>query len=142
MFVTAAGLALAVIGCGQVTPGEQSTTGAESGTPGTTIEGEPPGTPEPPISETSGTAGAPAPSPGPDATPGCELLVEPVHRLVTGQGDSEAGSAEVRRLADGVGDNALSAVASRISGLVAQPSVASSAVDEQWAQFSRLCDLD
>ncbi|MFN3338246.1 MAG: hypothetical protein ACK40Z_00980 [Dietzia sp.] len=121
-------LALATGGCGQVTPGEQTTTTAGPGAPATTTA--------------SGTTAAPAPSPGPDATPGCEVLVEPVHRLVTDQVDTEVGSEEVRRLAAGVEDNALSAVASRISGLVVQPAVDPSAVDEQWGQFAELCDLD
>lgn len=128
VIAAAAGLALAAGGCGQVTPGEQSTTTAGSGTPATSIA--------------SGTTAAPAPSPGPDATPGCEVLVEAVHRLVTDQVDTEVGSEEVRRLADGVEDNALSAVASRISGLVLQPGADPSAVDEQWGQFAQLCDLD
>ncbi|MFN3602260.1 MAG: hypothetical protein ACK4UY_12830 [Dietzia sp.] len=121
-------LALVAGGCGQVTPGEQSTTTSDSGATAATTAG--------------GTTSAPAPTPGSGATPGCEVLVEPVHRLVTDQVDSEVGSEEVRRLAAGVEDNALSAVASRISGLVVQPAVDPSAVDEQWGQFARLCDLD
>ncbi|MET3862329.1 hypothetical protein ABIE38_003269 [Dietzia sp. 2505] len=126
--VAGVGLALAVGACGQADPGGSPATTAGPGTPTTTP---------------SVAAGTPAPSPGPDATPGCEVLVGPVHRLVTGQVDSGVGSEEVRRLADGVEDNALSTVASRISGLVVQqPAVDPSTVDAQWEQFARLCDLD
>lgn len=126
--VAGLGLALAVGACGQVTPGERPPATAGPGTPPTTTPGV--------------VAGTPGPSPGPDATPGCEVLVGPVHRLVTGQVDPGVGSEEVRRLAAGVEDNALSAVASRISGLVVQPAPDPSAVDAQWGQFARLCDLD
>ena len=126
--VAGLGLALAVGACGQVMPAESRTTTTRPGTAPTTTP--------------SVAAGTPAPSPGPDATPGCEVLAGPVHGLVTGQVDPGVGSEEVRRLADGVEDNALSAVASRISGLVVQPAPDPSAVDAQWVQFARLCDLD
>ncbi|MDV7999687.1 hypothetical protein [Rhodococcus sp. IEGM 1408] len=119
----AAGLALALGGCGQLTMGEQSPDGVGSG-----------------------TAATPDLTPGPAATPGCEELTEPVHRLVTGRGDTDQGdteltSSEVRRLADGVADNALSAVASRLSGLVLQDTVDPAVVDAEWDQFRQLCDL-
>ncbi|MCZ4655398.1 hypothetical protein O4090_05365 [Dietzia kunjamensis] len=88
------------------------------------------------------TATTPPPTPGPEATPGCGTLTEPVHRLVHGAGtDREAVSAEVRRLSDGVTDNALSAVASRLSGIAVQPTVFPAALEAQWDQFRRLCDL-
>lgn len=123
----AASLALVVSGCGQVRVGEQA-----------------PGTADP---ATSSPAAAPAatpppPTPGPGATPGCETLTEPAYRLVHGADDArEAASAEVRRLADGVTDNALSAVASRLSGIAVQPTVPPAALESQWDQFRRLCDL-
>ena len=119
----AAGLALALGGCGQVSVGEQAPADAESA-----------------------TVAAPDLTPGPDATPGGEELVEPVHRLVTGQrdadqSDTELNSLEVRRLADGVEDNALSAVASRLSGLIVQDTVDPTVVDAEWDQFRQLCNL-
>lgn len=132
--VAGVSLVLAVGACGQVTPGEQETPGGQPATP------TGPGAPATTIP--SGATTTSAPSPGPDATPGCEVLAGPVHRLVTGQVDPGVGSEEVRRLADGVQDNALSAVTSRISGLVVQPTPDPSAVDAQWGQFARLCDLD
>lgn len=139
----AAGLALIVGGCGQVTPGEpagaeQTSTAAESAAP----EGGAAGAGATGTAAATTSPGTPAPSPGPGATPGCAELVEPVHRLVTGGGDTEADSAEVRRRAGGVEDNALSAVASRISGLALQPVVDPAALDNQWGQFRQLCDLD
>ena len=118
----AAGLTLTLGGCGQVTVGEGPPAGSGTAT-------------------TTGPLAAPDPTPGPDATPGCEELVAPVHRLVTGAGDTGANSAEVRRLADGVEDNALSALSSRLSGLVAQDEVDPVVVDAQWDQFRQLCDL-
>lgn len=129
----AAGLALALGGCGQVSVGEQAPADAESG-----------------------TVAAPDLTPGPNATPGCEELVEPVHRLVAGQrntdqrgadqrdtdhSDTELNSMEVRRLADGVEDNALSAVTSRLSGLVLQDTVDPAVLDAEWDQFRQLCNL-
>jgi hypothetical protein len=114
-------LAILLLGCSQLTSGEQQ-----------------PATPDPPP--------VVAPVPGPDATPGCQELTEPVQRLVVGVGQERSGteeaSAEVRRLAAGVEDNALSAVASRLSGLATQPTVDPAALDSQWEQFRRLCDLD
>ena len=97
----------------------------------------------------------PAPTPGPGATPGCEVLAGPVFDLVeasTASGDVDrrdetaddvaAASEDVRRTAAGVDDNALSAVASRLSGLAVQPKVDDDAVLAQWAQFRQLCDID
>ena len=98
----------------------------------------------------------PAPTPGPGATPGCEVLTGPVFDLVeastasgdvdrrdeTADDDVAAASEDVRRTAAGVDDNALSAVASRLSGLAVQPKVDDDAVLAQWAQFRQLCDID
>lgn len=97
-----------------------------------------------------------APTPGPGATPGCEVLTGPVFDLVeastasgdvdrrdeTADDDVAAASEDVRRTAAGVDDNALSAVASRLSGLAVQPKVDDDAVLAQWAQFRQLCDID
>lgn len=126
MIAAAVGLVLSVGGCGQLTVGEQSPATTESGTvPAPDL------TPDP----------TPDLTPGPGATAGCEELAEPVHRLISGEGDTASTSAEVRRLADGVEDNALSAVASRLSGLLTQPVVDPVVVDAQWDQFRQLCDL-
>lgn len=127
----AASLALALSGCGQVSVGDQTPGTADPAVPATSS----PGAADP-------TATAPPPTPGPAATPGCGALTEPVHRLVHGTDDDrEATSAEVRRLADGVTDNALSAVASRLSGIAVQPTVSPAALEAEWDQFRRLCDL-
>ncbi|MGN7227734.1 hypothetical protein ACTHQW_15470 [Dietzia maris] len=127
----AASLALALSGCGQVSVGDQ--------TPGTTDPAVPAASPP---GAAAPTATTPPPTPGPAATPGCGTLTEPVHRLVHGTDDDrEAVSAEVRRLSDGVTDNALSAVASRLSGIAVQPTVSPAALEAQWDQFRRLCDL-
>ncbi|RBA31142.1 hypothetical protein DQ226_16295 [Dietzia maris] len=136
----AASLALAVSGCGQVSVGDQT-----------------PGTADPAVQATAtSTIATATSSPGgggphrdvaaPDAraggTPGCGTLTEPVHRLVHGADtDREAVSAEVRRLSDGVTDNALSAVASRLSGIAVQPTVSPAALEAEWDQFRQLCDL-
>lgn len=144
----AAGLALTLGGCGQVTVGEQPHAGSATAPGSATATGPGSGAGTGPEAEAetatataTGTAASPELTPGPDATPGCEELVEPVHRLITGAGDTGSNSAEVRRLADGVEDNALSAVASRLSGLVTQDEVDPVVVDGQWDQFRQLCDL-
>ncbi|WP_407335124.1 hypothetical protein [Dietzia kunjamensis] len=127
----AASLALALSGCGQVSVGDQTPGTADPAVPATSSPGA-----------AAPTATTPPPTPGPEATPGCGTLTEPVHRLVHGAGtDREAVSAEVRRLSDGVTDNALSAVASRLSGIAVQPTVSPAALEAQWDQFRRLCDL-
>ena len=145
---SAATLALGATGCRQ--SGSARDTGADqTSSPVSTPDG-PSGTAAPDAGE-----GAVVPTPGPDATPGCDVLTEPVFRLVHDSdpddpaGDQSDRSAEraaapeeVARLADGVRDNALSAVASRLSGLAAQPEVDDDAIDAQWAQFRQLCDLD
>ena len=145
---SAATLALGATGCRQ--SGSARDTGADqTSSPGSTPDG-PSGTAAPDAGE-----GAVVPTPGPDATPGCDVLTEPVFRLVHDSdpddpaGDQSdrsaeraAASEEVARLADGVRDNALSAVASRLSGLAAQPEVDDDAIGAQWAQFRQLCDLD
>lgn len=126
----AASLALALSGCGQVSVGDQTPGTADPAVPATSSPGA-----------AAPTATTPPPTPGPEATPGCGTLTEPVHRLVHGAGtDREAVSAEVRRLSDGVTDNALSAVASRLSGIAVQPTVSAAALEAQWDQFRRLCD--
>ena len=114
------------------------------------------------VQDTEQTVFGTAPTPGPGATPGCEVLAGPVADLVEtitatapmGRGgetpdddddDNDgvaAASENVRRLAAGVDDNALSAVASRLSGLAVQPKVDDDVVLAQWAQFRVLCDLD
>ena len=138
----AASLALAVSGCGQVSVGDQTPGTADPAVPATA-------TPTSTIASATSSPGAaaptattPPPTPGPEATPGCGTLTEPVHRLVHGTDDDrDATSAEVRRLSDGITDNALSAVASRLSGIAVQPTVSSAALEAQWDQFRRLCDL-
>lgn len=124
-------------GCGQLTVGEEAGTTTRAAT-----------------STTAAPEGGP-PTPGPDATAGCEELAGPVSRLVAGKDGAGAGAvagagtgagpdtaaAEVRRLADQVEDNALSTVASRLSGLLVQPAVDPVAVDTEWDQFATLCDL-
>ena len=145
---SAATLALGATGCGQ-SDSARDTGADQTSSPGSTPDG-PSGTAAPDAGE-----GAVVPTPGPDATPGCDVLTEPVFRLVHDSdpddpaGDQSdrsaeraAASEEVARLADGVRDNALSAVASRLSGLAAQPEVDDDAIDAQWAQFRQLCDLD
>lgn len=122
----AASAALIASGCGQVTIGEQSPDTASS-TSGTT---------------TRTPASTQPPTPGPEATPGCDELTGPVHRMVHTENPDESLSAQVRELADEVEDNALSAVASRLSGLVAQPDLDPVTVETQWGQFRQLCDLD
>ena len=127
----AASLALALSGCGQVSVGDQTPGTADPAVPATSSPGA-----------AAPTATTPPPTPGPEATPGCGTLTEPVHRLVHGTDDDrEATSAEVRRLADGVTDNALSAVASRLSGITVQPTVSPAALEAEWDQFRQLCDL-
>lgn len=126
LVIVAASVALIASGCGQVTIGEQSPDTASS-TSNTT-------------SRT--TASTPPPTPGPQATPGCDELTGPVHQLVHTENPDESLITEVRELADGVDDNALSAVASRLSGFVAQPDFDQVAVETQWDQFQQLCDLD
>ena len=145
---SAATLALGATGCGQ-SDSARDTGADQTSSPVSTPDG-PSGTAAPDAGE-----GAVVPTPGPDATPGCDVLTEPVFRLVHDSdpddpaGDQSDRSAEraaapeeVARLADGVRDNALSAVASRLSGLAAQPEVDDDAIDAQWAQFRQLCDLD
>ncbi|HIW66773.1 MAG TPA: hypothetical protein H9878_01300, partial [Candidatus Dietzia merdigallinarum] len=145
---SAATLALGATGCGQ-SDSARDTGADQTSSPVSTPDG-PSGTAAPDAGE-----GAVVPTPGPDATPGCDVLTEPVFRLVHDSdpddpaGDQSDRSAEraaapeeVARLADGVRDNALSAVASRLSGLAAQPEVDDDAVGAQWAQFRQLCDLD
>lgn len=145
---SAATLALGATGCGQ-SDSARDTGADQTSSPGSTPDG-PSGTAAPDAGE-----GAVVPTPGPDATPGCDVLTEPVFRLVHDSdpddpaGDQSDRSAEraaapeeVARLADGVRDNALSAVASRLSGLAAQPEVDDDAIGAQWAQFRQLCDLD
>ena len=145
---SAATLALGATGCGQ-SDSARDTGADQTSSPGSTPDG-PSGTAAPDAGE-----GAVVPTPGPDATPGCDVLTEPVFRLVHDSdpddpaGDQSdrsaeraAASEEVARLADGVRDNALSAVASRLSGLAAQPEVDDDAIGAQWAQFRQLCDLD
>lgn len=110
--------ALAVGGCGQVSIGEQTPT----------------------VTATSSSA-TPVPTPGPDATEGCAELAGPVHRLVTSEGDTSADSELTLEIADRVDDNALSAVASRISGFVAQPTLDPVVLNNQWDQFRQLCDM-
>lgn len=119
-------------GCSQVTSGEQSP-GATSTTPTLSTA----------ASTTTGAAASPtAPTPGPEATPGCDELTGPVHELVHSEKLDARLSAEVRELADGVEDNALSAVASRLSGLAAQSDFDRVTIETQWGQFQQLCDLD
>ena len=145
---SAATLALGATGCGQ-SDSARDTGADQTSSPVSTPDG-PSGTAAPDAGE-----GAVVPTPGPDATPGCDVLTEPVFRLVHDSdpddpaGDQSDRSAEraaapeeVARLADGVRDNALSAVASRLSGLAAQPEVDDDAIGAQWAQFRQLCDLD
>ncbi|MEB8327179.1 hypothetical protein NGF75_14465 [Dietzia kunjamensis] len=138
----AASLALAVSGCGQVSVGERTSGTANPAVPATATatSGNVTATSSP--GAAAPTATTPPPTPGPEATPGCGTLTEPVHRLVHGA-DTDRGaiSAEVRRLSDGVTDNALSAVASRLSGIAVQPTVSPAALKAQWDQFRRLCDL-
>lgn len=147
---SAATLALGATGCGQ-SDSARDTGADQTSSPGSTPDG-PSGTAAP---DGDAGEGAVVPTPGPDATPGCDVLTEPVFHLVhdsdpddpTGDqsdrsAERAAASEEVARLADGVRDNALSAVASRMSGLAAQPEVDDDAIDAQWAQFRQLCDLD
>ncbi|MGX1597557.1 hypothetical protein ACWIDS_10905 [Dietzia maris] len=136
----AASLALALSGCGQVSVGDQTPGTANPAVPATATSGLVTATSSP--GAAAPTAMTPPPTPGPEATPGCGTLTEPVHRLVHGTDDDrDATSAEVRRLSDGITDNALSAVASRLSGIAVQPTVSSAALEAQWDQFRRLCDL-
>lgn len=136
----AASLALALSGCGQVSIGERTSGTAEPAVPATATSTIATATSSP--GAAAPTATTPPPTPGPEATPGCGTLTEPVHRLVHGTDDDrEETSAEVRRLSDGITDNALSAVASRLSGIAVQPTVSSAALEAQWDQFRRLCDL-
>ena len=119
-------------GCGQVTSGEQS--------PGTASA-------TPTITDGAGKSGSAAakptpPTPGPEATHGCDELTGPVHQLVQSKSPDASLSAHVRELAAGVQDNALSAVASRLSGLAAQSDFDRVTIETQWGQFQRLCDLD
>ena len=145
---SAATLALGATGCGQ-SDSARDTGADQTSSPVSTPDG-PSGTAAPDAGE-----GAVVPTPGQGATPGCDVLTEPVFRLVHDSdpddpaGDQSdrsaeraAASEEVARLADGVRDNALSAVASRLSGLAAQPEVDDDAIGAQWAQFRQLCDLD
>lgn len=113
-------VALAAGGCGQVSVGDET---------------------GPTTSSATSAHSAPDPGPGPDAVSGCADLVDPVRRLVHGEGDTAAASAEVRELSHAVDDNALSTVASRISGLAAQPVVDPVVIDDQWDQFRQICDL-
>lgn len=136
----AASLALALSGCGQVSVGDQTPGTADPAVQATATSTIATATSSP--GAAAPTATSPPPTPGPEATPGCGTLTEPVHRLVHGADtDREAVSAEVRRLSDGVTDNALSAVASRLSGIAVQPTVSPAALEAQWDQFRRLCDL-
>lgn len=138
----AASLALALSGCGQVSVGDQTPATADPAVPATATATSTIATASSSPGAAAPTATTPPPTPGPEATPGCGTLTEPVHRLVHGAGtDREAVSAEVRRLSDGVTDNALSAVASRLSGIAVQPTVSPAALEAQWDQFRRLCDL-
>ena len=143
--LAAAALVVGVTACGQADP-TQDTAGWS------TEKGAAQGT--------ENTAADTAPTPGPGATPGCEVLTGPVAELVEAStstatmdrsgeyahddtdDDVAAASEDVRRLAAGVDDNALSAVASRLSGLAVQPKVNDDTVLAQWAQFRVLCDLD
>lgn len=147
---SAATLALGATGCGQ-SDSARDTGADQTSSPASTPDG-PSGTAAP---DGDAGEGATVPTPGQGATPGCDVLTEPVFRLVHDSGadypagdqsdrsgERAAASEEVARLADGVRDNALSAVASRMSGLAAQPEVDDDAIDAQWAQFRQLCDLD
>lgn len=119
-------------GCSQVTSGEQSP-GTTSATP----------TPTAAASNSTDAAASPTPpTPGPGATPGCDELTGPVHQLVHSENPDASLSAHVRELAAGVQDNALSAVASRLSGLAAQSDFDRVTIATQWGQFQQLCDLD
>ena len=124
MLAAAVGTVLLTGGCGQVSVGEpeQSRT-AGAGDTATT------------------TGGAARLDPGPGAPEGCAELVGPLHRLLTREGDPTATAEEVRRLADGTADNALSAVARRLSGLSAQPIPDPVALDTEWDQVRRICAL-
>ena len=147
---SAATLALGATGCGQ-SDSARDTGADQTSSPGSAPDG-PSGTAAP---DGDAGEGATVPTPGQGATPGCDVLTEPVFRLVHDSdpddpgGDQADRSAEraaapeeVARLADEVRDNALSAVASRLSGLAAQPEVDDDAIGAQWAQFWQLCDLD
>lgn len=128
-------LALGAAGCGRPdTPGAAAT-GPATAVPNT--DADTAVNPQKPRLTSTG------PTPGPDATPGCEVLAAPVYRLVNRDDSSTASAAseEVSRLASGVDDNALSAVASRLSGLAAQPNVDDDAIRAQWEQFRQLCDM-
>lgn len=149
--LAAAALTVGVAACGQSDPAEESA-GTNAG------DATSPQAPAP-------TADRATPTPGPGATPGCDVLTGPVFELVEistpGDGtadsadradsadstdddndDVAAASEDVARVADGVDDNALSAVASRLSGLAVQPEVNADAVRVQWDQFRQLCDID
>lgn len=139
----AAGGALAVLlvagGCGQLTVGEGAGTassGPSSSSPAPSATGV---TPTPDGSGSPGTADPPVPGPGAPAA--CADLVGPLYRLVTGEGDTAATAEEVRRLADGADDNALAAVARRLSALVAQPAPDVVARSAEWDQVRQICDL-
>lgn len=140
-------VALVLSGCGQVTVGEQSPDTASPTSSPTTSS---PVVADSQTAETGTGTGTrtgthndnPAPTPGPGATPGCDELAGPVHHMVYTENPDESLSAQVRELADGVEDNALSAVASRLSGLVAQRDFDPVALETQWGQFQQLCDLD
>lgn len=124
----AATLLVVVTGCGQVSVGQQSVDQQTSATPQTSSD-----SPSTPV-------------PGPAAVDGCAELAGPVSRLAEGEsegeGDTGADSREVTTLAGDVADNALSAVASRISGLAVQPEVDPEVMADQWEQFRQICDLD
>ena len=130
LLVAATWAALIGSGCSQVTSGEQSP-GATSTTPTTAAS-----------TTTGATASPTPPTPGPEATPGCDELTGPVHQLVHSENPDTSLSAHVRELAAGVQDNALSAVASRLSGLVAQSDFDRVTIETQWGQFRRLCDIN
>lgn len=148
MAVAALAAALLAGGCGQLTVGEQSPA-SPSGTPSVPATVEPTASgAAPPAGEDPPAADAPppAPVPGPGAPEGCADLVEPLHRLATGaDADPEAADAtaeEARRLADATDDNALSAVARRMSGLAAGPDVDPAALAAEWDQVRQICVLD
>lgn len=131
---------LLVSACGQVSVGEQQTQSTGSSPTPSDPSSPTQASSNPGAENRSFPATGPG-TPGPDARAGCDELVDPLHRLATGEGDRSEVAAEVRRLADGTTDNALSAVARRLSGLTAQPQVDRVVLASEWDQVRQLCDL-
>jgi len=148
---TVAGTLVALLvaaGCGQVSVGEDAPVRAPGATvspsPGAPSAADDAGAGDGALTDLTAPAAPTTPAtlvPGPGAPAGCADLVMPLYGLVTGEGDPVATAEQVRRLADGAGDNALSAVARRLSALSTQPVRDLLAISAEWDQVQEICRL-